>query len=66
MYVIDCFTAETPHSKSLWTKQNVLPLIRFFPWPNPHDKNGIIISVNLDQPLCQANVNQIIPISHLW
>ena len=29
MYVIDCFTAETPHGKSLWTNQNVLSLIRF-------------------------------------
>ena len=31
MYVIYCFTAETPHGKSPWTKQNVLSLIRFVP-----------------------------------
>ena len=32
MYVIDLFTAETPHGKSLWTKQNVLYIIHFFPF----------------------------------
>ena len=29
MYVIDCFTTETPHGKSPWTKRNILSLIRF-------------------------------------
>ena len=31
MYVIDRFTADTPHGKSQWTKKNVLYLIRFVP-----------------------------------
>ena len=29
MYVIACFTAETPHGKSLRMKKNVLSLVRF-------------------------------------
>ena len=29
MYVMDRFTAETPHGKSLWTENNVLSLICF-------------------------------------
>ena len=31
MYVIYCFTAETPHGKSLCGKQNILSLVSFFP-----------------------------------
>ena len=31
MYVIDRFTANTPHGNSLQTKQNILSLIRFVP-----------------------------------
>ena len=31
MYVIDRFTANTPHGKSLQTKQNILSLIHFVP-----------------------------------
>ena len=39
MYVIDCFTAETPHGKSMWTKLNVLSLICFVPlYQNPKIK----------------------------
>ena len=29
IYVLDFFKADTPHVKSLWTKQNALYLIRF-------------------------------------
>ena len=31
IYIIDCFTAETSHGKSLWEKRNVLYLVHFFP-----------------------------------
>ena len=31
MYFIDNFTANNPHGKSLWTKQNVLSIISFVP-----------------------------------